>query len=309
MKTIYMSIPRSGGKRFDKDSFPKEITHPISAECAFLNKPDNGLWGSPFNNDEKNTWETFYYRTCLSSKNVYQGTARKMADTNSRYFHKQLEQKFHIGWNQYINMSQEELDKFKEQLQFPFSEGDIKKAMLKDEQRRLNDIKNIRERAFFFIVDDTVILHVKSFKDIEPYLIENEPAPLMSKYSIDFDAMHDEGYHGIDLTMCSDFKNVFYAWDVSSIVLWDVSTVEEVQPELARLSRLSYSNTNLIDQNDRMMSKDFLIDYMKDNLEALIEAEKKGICTYDDVYKAIVDSDGKDIGHEDKVIDGPTHER
>ena len=304
-----MHIPRSGGKRFNLDTFPKEISHPISNEQAFLNKPDIGLWGSPFNNNERNTWETFYYRNYLSSKDVYQGTARKMSDTNSRYFHKQLEQRFHIGWNQYINMSPEELETYKEQLQFPFSEGDIKKAMLKDEQRRINDIKNIRERAFFFTVDDTVLLHVKSFEDIEPYLIEREPAPLMSQFTIDFDAMCEEGYHGIDFTFYNDDKNVFYAWDVSSIVLWDISTVEEVAPELARLSRLSYSDTNIIDQQDRMMAKDFLINYMKDNLEALQEAEKKGLCTYDDVYNAIVDADGKDIGHEDKTIDFPTRER
>lgn len=300
MKTIYMHLPREDGERFNRDLFPKEIPSPLSRTNAFLNKPDMGLWGSPFNTEDRNTWEIFYYGNYLSSSDVYRGEARRMSDANHRHYIKELEQTFKIGWNQYVNMPNSELAKYKEQMTFPYSKEDIKAATKRDEIKRFEDIRNIRKRAFFFTVDDSKVLHVKTLKDIEPYCIEKDPAPLMSRFSIDFDKMREDGYHGLDLSMCADFRSMFYAWDVSSIVMWDISTVDEVAPELARISRLSYGTRNYLDDKDYMMSTEFVLDYMKDNLDSLVEAEKKGLCTYDDVYNAIVDTDGKEIGQDDQ---------
>lgn len=303
MKTIYMHIPRNGNKRFDKELFPKEVPSPLSHTHAFLNKPDIGLWGSPFNTEDRNTWEMYYYGNYLSCKDVYQGEGRRMREANDSHYYDQLEKTFKIGWNQYIQMPESELQKYRAQMTMPYSEKEIRIATMKDESRRLEDIKNIRRDAFFFTVDDSKVLHIKTLDDIEPYVVEKDPAPLMTKFSIDFEKIKEDGYHGLDLTMCADFKCLFYAWDVSSIVMWDISTVEEVSPELARISRISYSPRNLIDDKDMMMTKDFVLDYMKDNLDALMDAEKKGLCSYDDVYNAIVDSDGKDIGHGDQEQD------
>ena len=172
MKTIYMHIPSCGDKRFDKELFPKEIPSPLSNTHAFLNKPDVGLWGSPFNTEDRNTWEMYYYGNYLSCKEVYQGEGRRMSEANDSYYYDQLEKTFKIGWNQYIQMPEAELKKYRAQMTMPYSEKDIRIATMKDESRRLEDIKNIRRDAFFFIVDDSKVLHIKTLDDIEPYVVE-----------------------------------------------------------------------------------------------------------------------------------------
>ena len=157
-----------------------------------------------------------------------------------------------------------------------------------------------RNHAIYFEVDDSKILSVSELEDIKPFvkglqiITYNETNDYDNyqyiKGRVDFDAIRDAGYSGVDLRAAEHLHEteMFRFWDVNSIVIWEPSCVRQIDQEIAYIARMDNGTYTKFDQCDPKMDVDYLSKWVCDNQSKVKAYVQKGVVTQETVDNLLV---------------------
>lgn len=308
-----------GKKEFNKEEFCETQQKNVDKFLCCDKRPFD-LWGSVFN--EFGTWSYERLIGCEFIENTKR-EIRMASDKERAQFFDFL---YSIGSNEniFFEMPPEEqsemLKKYTDAGNKPIDQQkvdawnidcDFAKLELY-EQMKLACQKH-RENAFYFVVNQDKILHVECMDDIAPYLTKHNIHTFDLRNNILFDKLMKDGYAGIELHYGDDYANmhfgtVFKSWPVDSLMLWDVSEMTVISPEIAHIARLA-TNTHLetndailiFDKYDPLMNVDGMIDWIQNHQTEVQQAIDDGFITIEDVADLInqkYDSSGKQQGQD-----------
>ena len=314
MISVYM---HQGSDAFD----PAVLEHNVSEywdKWRDSSKMACALWASPFNDTKDNSWERFWY----SDYGNVEKNALMEASFDKGMHTIFIEQNF-CDIDDMISFYTQPMDPMAKRLVTFAKNNDMGVTVTKDDIKQWvaeapsiiekakaiaeSKCQEFRGNSFYFTVDDSKILHIRNKFDIEPYVKDVTPPEISFKmFAIDYDKIRADGYGGIELHNASTMRydSLFYTWDVDSIAIWDPDCMRPIEKEIAVLSRLASNTTNFIDIFDPTFNKDYLFDWIGQNMDIVQRAIDDGVITLSNIQQIFTsqESAGKEIKKDPHIF-------
>jgi hypothetical protein len=286
MQTIYTHISQNPQHAyFDPDHLKQSARETLGA----FDKPTYGLWASPFNIPNICEWEDYFASEL--NPNAYKRTKALYQKESNRF--KSYLQSLGLTRDQFNSLPQAKkyvMQQYYDQLPPAYTSEEMHFALEKDKDDYTIDGVNNRKNAFYFVVDQSRILHVHSAGEIFPYLQSTNSFGMQTGLrNINFDRIKADGYDGLELHNAAQLRScpAFFTWDVDSIVIWNPDCVTQIDKNIAYLARFSAAIQTKYDKLDPDMSGIRLVNWVVTHEDAVRDAIRNNIISFDDVERAI----------------------